>query len=187
LDINDIILGCLKKDVIAEKQLHTRYKNKVYGICRMYIKDREQIKDCAQESFIKIYANLHKYDLSKGTFNTWIAAITRNTTISILKKKGLKITDVDPYLEVIADSSAEQAYEHDNKGITYEQQITYRDILAAIGQLPSGYFEVANLALIEQRKHKEIAESLDIAESSSRSKLTRAKKMLRSILKKPFM
>ncbi len=183
MDINDIIRQCVDKDSAAEKQLYYRYSKKVYGICKAYIKDDSLAKDCMQDSFIKIFLKLHTYDLTKNTFDAWLSAIVRNTALSTLKKKGIKVEDLSPNMLIIS----EQEDREENLQNLHKKQITYRDITTAIGQLPSGYFDVANLALIEQWKHKDIAKSLNIAESSSRSKLTRAKKMLRAILTKPFI
>jgi len=56
--------------------------------------------------------------------------------------------------------------------------------LNAIQQLPHGYREVFNLYIFEGWSHKEIGKALEIAETTSRSQLTRAKKMLKLILQK---
>ena len=63
-----------------------------------------------------------------------------------------------------------------------DSEITQKELLAAIRKLPAAYQEILNLAFFDNWKHKEIADFLGIAESSSRSKLTRAKKLLKSIL-----
>ena len=187
MDINDIIKRCVDKDPVAEKQLYYQYAKKVYGISKAYIKDDFQAKDCMQDSFIKIFLNLHTYDLTKNTFDAWLSTIVRNTALSTLKKKNIKVEDLNPNMLIISPYPSEQEEKEEDPKNPHKKQLTSRDVVAAIEQLPSGYFDVANLALIEQWKHKDIAKSLNIAESSSRSKLTRAKKLLRAILTKPFI
>jgi len=66
LNINNIIERCLNKEVEAEKTLYFAYAKMVYGICRRYTKDDHLAKDYMQDSFEKLFLNLHKYDAQKG-------------------------------------------------------------------------------------------------------------------------
>ena len=59
-----------------------------------------------------------------------------------------------------------------------------KQVVECIRILPLGYRTVLNLYAIEGYSHKEIAEVLDIEESTSRSQYTRAKQMLEDILVK---
>ena len=57
-----------------------------------------------------------------------------------------------------------------------------KQVVTSVRQLPIGYRTVLNLYAIEGFSHKEIAQMLDIEESTSRSQYTRAKAMLEDIL-----
>ena len=58
------------------------------------------------------------------------------------------------------------------------QSISYRELLAMIAELPSGYRTIFNMYVVEGYSHKEIAAALGISEATSRSQLMRARTML---------
>ncbi len=61
-------------------------------------------------------------------------------------------------------------------------KLEYTELYYSVMQLPDSYRTVFNLAAIEGLEHKEIAAILGITESSSRSNLCRAKKILQDII-----
>jgi RNA polymerase sigma factor (sigma-70 family) len=64
----------------------------------------------------------------------------------------------------------------------YKEELTVDRVKQAIGQLPDGYRAVLSLYLLEGYDHQEIAEILNITESTSKSQLNRAKGKLRELL-----
>ena len=60
--------------------------------------------------------------------------------------------------------------------------LTHQELLDVLQQLPTGYRAVFNLFVIEGYSHTEIGAALGIEESTSRSQLTKAKKMLRQLI-----
>ena len=65
-------------------------------------------------------------------------------------------------------------------------QLSEQDLLAIINQLPEGYKIVFNLYAIEGYSHLEIGEMLGIQESTSRSQLTKARKILNEKIRKIY-
>lgn len=63
----------------------------------------------------------------------------------------------------------------------YSQEVNIHEILE---QMPTGYQLVFNLSIFEERKHKEIAEILNITEGTSKSQLSKAKKWVKQFLNK---
>jgi RNA polymerase sigma-70 factor (ECF subfamily) len=126
-----------------------------------------------QEGFIKIFTQIHTFQ-NKGAFEGWIRRIIVHTCINFLKKhkKFNENIDLDHagYLEV--------------KEETMPSIMQAKQIIECIRVLPTGYRTVLNLYALEGYNHKEIAEMLDIEESTSRSQFTRAKSMLEMILVK---
>ncbi len=61
-----------------------------------------------------------------------------------------------------------------------------RDLLDAISKMPDGYRTIFNMYVIEGYQHNEIAEKLNITESTSRSQLKKAREYLIEIIKNDF-
>ena len=148
----------------AQKQLFEQYSPKMLGVCRQYVKDLHHAEDLLLQGFLKVFTNLHKFK-HEGSFEGWIRRIMVNTCISYLRKKNrIDLSDED---YVFNDSATESL-----------ESTTVEDIQKLIDQLPEGYKMVFNLFAIEGYKHSEIAQQLNISESTSKSQLFKARKML---------
>lgn len=62
------------------------YSNKIYNFVFSALRDEERSKDLTQEVFIKVWKNLHKFNLEKN-FSVWIYTIAKNTLIDFYRKK----------------------------------------------------------------------------------------------------
>ena len=70
----------------AFEQLVDRYLKPIYNFLYQFTKDRDSLEDLTQETFIKVWKNIRKFDRSKN-FRVWIYAIAKNTAYDFLKKK----------------------------------------------------------------------------------------------------
>jgi RNA polymerase sigma-70 factor (ECF subfamily) len=168
-----ILVGCLQNDASAQRELYNRYSPKMLSVCYRFGQNREDAEDMLQEGFIKVFTQIHTFQ-NKGAFEGWIRRIIVHTCINFLKKNKKFSENIDldhaGYLEV--------------KEETMPSIMQARQIIECIRLLPLGYRTVLNLYALEGYSHKEIAEMLDIEESTSRSQFTRAKSMLEIILVK---
>jgi RNA polymerase sigma-70 factor (ECF subfamily) len=141
------------------------------GVCYRYARNKEDAEDMLQESFVRVFTQIHQY-LGIGSFEGWIRKVVVHTSINHLKKnkKFSDFVDVFSLTDYLFIEESSTAY------------LQEKDILECIRQLPLGYKTVLNLFAIEGYSHKEIAELLDIEESTSRSQYVRAKNMLEKIL-----
>jgi RNA polymerase sigma factor (sigma-70 family) len=148
----------------AQQQLFEQYSPKMLGVCRQYVKDLHHAEDLLLQGFLKVFTNLHRFK-HEGSFEGWIRRIMVNTCISYLRKKNvIDLFDEDYVFNDTATESLENT--------------SVEDIQKLIDQLPEGYKMVFNLYAIEGYKHSEIAEKLDISESTSKSQLFKARKLL---------
>jgi RNA polymerase sigma-70 factor (ECF subfamily) len=168
-----IFQGCLKNDPIAQRELYNKYSAKMLSVCYRFGHNREDAEDMLQEGFIKVFSQIHTFQ-SKGAFEGWIRRIMVHTCINHLKKNRKFNESVD-----IIHATGVQIREESVPSIVQAKQV-----VECIRLLPIGYRTVLNLYAIEGYSHKEIAEMLDIEESTSRSQYTRAKHMLEDILVK---
>lgn len=149
----------------AQHTLYEMHAPKMLSVCRYYIKDVQQAEEVMQNGFFKVFTQLKTFK-SKGSFEGWIRRIMVREAISFLrKKKGLEFLadDMEIYEKAESESDAE---------------LDVDQLQLLIDQLPEGYRMVFNMYAIEGYKHSEIATMLDIAESTSKTQLFKARKML---------
>lgn len=135
------------------------------SVCRTYIKDLHHAEDLMITAFMKVFANLKKFEY-KGSFEGWIRRIMVNECISYIRAQK-KVS----FLE-------EENYQEDSFN-NIESNLNVDDIQALIDALPDGYKMIFNLYAIEGYKHQEIATMLGINEGTSKSQLCHARKMLK--------
>lgn len=163
----------MQNNPAAQRELYNRYSPKMLSVCYRFAQSREDAEDMLQEGFIKVFTQIHTFQ-NKGSFEGWIRRIIVHTCINFLKKYRKFNENVElAYAGYIAV-----------KEETMPSIMQAKQVVECIRLLPLGYKTVLNLYAIEGYNHKEIAEMLEIEESTSRSQYTRAKAMLESILTK---
>jgi RNA polymerase sigma-70 factor (ECF subfamily) len=150
----------------AQQQLFEQYSPKMLGVCRQYVKDLHHAEDLLLQGFLKVFKNLYRFK-HEGSFEGWIRRIMVNTCISYLRKKNLVDLSDEDY--VFNDAATESL-----------ENTSVEDIQKLIDKLPEGYKMVFNLFAIEGYKHSEIAEKLGVSESTSKSQLFKARKLLQA-------
>lgn len=171
LSIEHIVEGCQSGHPGCQQALVHRFSGLLYSVCLRYIGDRDKSQDVLQESFIKIFKYINKFDSNRGSLQGWMRKITVNESLKLLNKKSLDTTS----LSVDYNDQVKVAPE----AIT---NISVDDLMTIVRTLPDGYRQVFNLSVIEGYSHKEIGKMLGIAEVTSRSNLSRAKQILRKKL-----
>jgi RNA polymerase sigma-70 factor (ECF subfamily) len=166
-----ILEGCLRNNPVAQRKLYNTYSPKMLAVCFRYAHSREDAEDMLQEGFIKVFTQLHTFE-NRGSFEGWIRRIIVHTCINILKKNKKFNESVD-LIHAATVSIREE---------TVPAAVQVKQIVDCIRSLPIGYRTVLNLFAIEGYSHREIAQLLDIEESTSRSQFTRAKGMLEELL-----
>ena len=167
LSLEELIVECKKQNRIAQKELYNKYAPLLLGICVRYAKDSSEAEDVLQEGFIKIFDKIEKYD-NKGSFEGWIRRLMVNTAISNYRKnlkRYYKLDIEEPVVQGLSSAWTGSDYTKD-------------ELMGVIKSLPDGYRMVFNLYAIEGYKHKEIAELLEINETTSKSQYSRAKKQI---------
>ena len=166
-----MIHGCLRNEAASQQELYYRYSPKMLSVCYRYAKSREDAEDMLQEGFIKVFTQIHQFQ-HRGALEGWIRRIIVHTCINNLKKNKKFSDSVD-----IIHAASVPVREENIPSILQAKQV-----VECIRILPLGYRTVLNLYAIEGYSHREIADILDIEESTSRSQYTRAKAMLEDIL-----
>jgi RNA polymerase sigma factor (sigma-70 family) len=164
----ELIQGCIQEDRHCQRAVFDRYAGKMMTVCLRYARHRMEAEDLLQDSFIKIFDNIHRFE-GKGSFEGWIRRIVVNTALKSISKHSFQKEGIG--LENIYESSEDPSV---------LAQLSEEEILKLIQELPDGYRIVFNLYCIEGYSHKEIGETLGIEESTSRSQLVKARNMLQN-------
>ncbi len=167
----ELIEKCIKGERAAQELLYKTYSRKVKGICLRYARTVFEAEDILQESFIKIFTNLKKYNYS-GPFEAWIRRIVLNTAIDFYKS--------NLYLE--NQVNIDETRENELSPSTIADNLSEQELLKLLSTLPDGYRVVFNLYAIEGFSHKEIGELLNISEGTSKSQLSKARNYIKSLL-----
>ena len=162
----EIIKACLQGDRQAQRDIFHMYAGKMMGVCVRYARHRHEGEDILQDGFVKVFTHLHEFDYV-GSFEGWVRRIIVNTAIRNNQKKS--ITQEEIGLEHIKEES---------EGPEVFSALSEEELIKLITSLPEGYRMVFNLFAVEGYSHKEISELLHIEESTSRSQLMKARRML---------
>jgi RNA polymerase sigma-70 factor (ECF subfamily) len=155
----------------AQKRIYDKHAPKMLGICRQYVRDLQFAEDVMIGGFLKVFKNVESFKFN-GSFEGWIRRIMIRESISYVRKKQFVVYD-------------DELYERNEaKGNIISSELDVEHIQILIDALPEGYKMVFILFVIEGYKHNEIAELLQISESTSKSQLFKARKILQEKLKR---
>lgn len=168
----ELIQFCIQNDRKSQKLLYEIYSPKMMAVCHRYAKHKTEAEDIFQEGFIRVFRHIGNFSF-EGSFEGWIRRIMINTALKYNSKKSLG-WNLDTLDKIDLHEKIEP---------TVISTLSEEELIFYISQLPQGYRLVFNLFVIEGFSHKEIAEMLNIEESTSRSQLVKARKMLQLKLK----
>jgi len=164
-DLN-LIKGCIREDKSSQKALFVKYAGKMMVVCLRYARRPEEAKDILQEGFIKVFDNIGQFRHA-GSFEGWVRRIMINTALKYYRKSSFRL-----------EKSGIESYQENAVEPEIYSQLSEKEILKLVGELPDGYKMVFNLYVIEGYSHKEIADLLEISDGTSRSQLAEGRKIL---------
>ncbi len=167
----ELVEGCLREDRKCQRLLWDKYSKKMMALCLRYCQNQEEAEDALMEAFVKIYDNLDKFRF-QSSLETWMRRVCVNMSIN-------KIRARKNIWKEISESEYEIGYNDDGL-----DQMNVNELMELVGKLPDGYRMVFNLYAVEGFSHKEISDSLNIDEGTSRSQLAKARKALQGMLNK---
>lgn len=175
----ELIENCKRGDPVAQEALYKRFAPRMRYVCQRYARTSFEVEDIFQEAFVKVLLNIQRFS-GKGSLEGWIRKIFVHTAIDYYKKNSrwadqrqLDDNDNDTADLHLADEYFEQL----------ANSLSSDDLLSIVNKLPDGYRVVFNLYAIEGFTHAQIAESLKVTEGTSKSQLSKARKMLRELIK----
>lgn len=170
-EVADLVDRCKMGDQPAYKALYDRYIHAMYNTSYRIVNQATDAEDAVQEAFTQAFRNIRNFD-GRSTFGHWLKRIVVNKSINLIRARKFDLVDIDR-LQVVEENVGEGQE---------DQKVSIGQVNQAIQQLPAGYRTVLSLYLIEGYDHQEIAQILNVAESTTRTQYIRAKKKLRHLL-----
>lgn len=168
-----LVVLALDGDSGAFETLFRRYREEIYNLCLQRTSgNHEDASDLVQETFVKVYVNLAKYD-PKFTFGQWIYTIARNTFIDHVRRRrgemsidqiggvssGTPVFDESPDERIISEQHSQQMARY-------------------MASLPEKYRQMAEMRFEREMSYEEIANQLGLPIGTVKTQIHRARERL---------
>jgi RNA polymerase sigma factor (sigma-70 family) len=160
---------CIARDRNAQRTIFERYKPLMMGICMRYCKSKDEAEDVLMEGFMTIFSEAHTFR-KDGAFEQWMKRIMINCAINNYRKN----------LKHYYHADISEIEEHTLIRSETAENYSAKELMKVLQELPDGYKLIFNLYAIEGYKHREIAKMLGISVGTSKSQLSKARKILQS-------
>lgn len=172
-------------DIEAFELLVEDYQKKVFNVAYRMMGNSEDANDLVQEALIRIFKSIKNFK-EQSSFSTWVYRIVTNVCLDELRRRKNKFTisiDEDIKLE---DGNVKRQIE--SEGPTLEESLESKEIqdivTKAIEELSNEHKTVIVLRDIQGFSYDEISDIMKCPEGTVKSRINRARKALREILKK---
>ena len=157
-----------------------RYNQRLYRVARAILRDDAEAEDVTQQAYVNAYLHLDQF-AGRALFSTWLTKIAVHEALARARRRG---RCEEP--ETVDDSNGDTMSELKSLGPDPERQAFTGELRAliesAIEALPEHYRAVFVMREVEGMSTAESAECLDITEESAKTRLHRARKLLRDTL-----
>ncbi|TBL81138.1 RNA polymerase sigma factor SigW [Paenibacillus thalictri] len=164
----------------AFAELVELYQEKIQKLAYKMLNNRLDTEDIVQETFIRVYLNLNRFDESQN-FSTWIYRIGKNLCIDLLRKKKKNVYSLDA--EFSEDEDANYYARLHSDETTPEHRLiekeTKSQMMKVISKLSEKYRTVVLLYYIQGLSLLEISEKLNLPVTTVKSRLNRGREHLR--------
>lgn len=168
-----LLRASLNGEVEAWGEIVSRYKQAVFGLCLGFLRNRADAEDITHDAFIRAYENLRRYRL-EHKFSTWLFTVASNLCRNRLRYRR--------YHPVVEPADAPEG------GIDPATAVAREDrqlrVKAALDRLPPGYRMPLVLRYYNDLAYRDIAETLALPEGTIKTRIHRAKVMLKHELER---
>ncbi len=170
---DQLITMILNGDDSSFRILMEKYQNYMYSVCLTILKTKNEAEEATQDTFVKIYRSLDKYN-SDSKFSSWAYKIAYRTSLDYIRKRKPTVDlDVVDYADHgVADSSDQEIQ---SKEVSLQ-------ILNAVNQLPGDEAGLIRMFYLEEMSIKELVEASGLSLSNVKVKLYRARKKLADVI-----
>jgi RNA polymerase sigma-70 factor (ECF subfamily) len=167
----ELVEGCRAGKPALQKAFYERFARRMTALCQRYCTDRMEAEDVLHLGFLKIFQKLDTF--RGGNLEGWVRQVFVREAIDHYRRRQRQRID---YREDTSDLGNEEV------PAEILSTLTMQDLQQLIARLPEGARMVFNLYAIEGYDHAEIANMLTISVGTSKSQLSRARKLLQEKL-----
>jgi len=168
----EVIRQILQGDIESFRLLLERYERAVVRMAKNITDDRESCEDIAQDVFLTAYKKLASFDPARSNFSTWLFTITRNKSLNVLKKK-----------RALSMRELPEKSDSRNPSDNMTRKEFFDELDKELQALSSRQRRAFILAEFEKLPYEQIAQIEGVRVGTIKSRISRARKKLRSALK----
>lgn len=167
------------------EELAREYEREIYNSALRMTRNAEDAADLAQEALVKAYTSFHQFE-SGTNFRAWLFRILTNTYINQYRRRQRAPETIG--LEEEAVDRAVRAEGEEPSGTPQPEHEVFNDlpdeeVEAALDALPEPFRMVVVLCDLQRCSYEQIADMLEIPIGTVRSRLFRARRLLRQSLR----
>jgi RNA polymerase sigma-70 factor (ECF subfamily) len=166
-DLRTLVRRCLLGDQNAMLALVDRFRGQVFGLCFRMLGRSEDAEDAAQETFIRVLKNLHRWDAERD-FEPWLLAIAGNRCRTALSVRRRRAHSGDAGLEQLPD----HRHEEDSASALAEE------VTLALEDVRPDYRQAFLLFHQHQLSYEQIAQALNVPLGTVKTWVHRARKAM---------
>jgi RNA polymerase sigma-70 factor (ECF subfamily) len=185
IDQNDedqrLVLAAQEGDLDAFNQLVTRHERAVYNTCYRMLRDASLAEDATQDAFIRAWNSIDSF--RGGIVRPWILRIATNRTYDILRaqaRRPAQSLEAQPFESEAEWTSQTDAVEHPESFAARGELSSF--LQEALGELPDDQRLAIVLSDVQGYAYDEIAEIMDVAVGTVKSRISRGRSRLRTVL-----
>lgn len=173
-ELTEIIRACKAQHPLGQRKLYEHFYSYVKSICLRYASRQEDCEEIMDDSFIKVFKGIEKYDFERP-FKYWLRTIVVNTAIDFYRQsmRMIKSNTIEDYNHLSIDDHT-------------LSRLSCDEILKVVQKLSPAYRNVFMMFVMDGYSHKEIGTMLNITEGTSKSNLAKARMKLQDMLLKEY-
>ena len=165
-DLKPLVDRCLTGDQAAMLELVERFRGQVFGLCYRMLGQRQDAEDAAQETFVRVLKNLHRWDPARQ-FEPWLLAIAGNRCRTALATRKRRPA-LEPTIEWVADDAPDQ-----QPGLQLAEEVR-----RALALVRDEYRQAFALFHEQELSYAEIAAAMDVPLGTVKTWVHRARREL---------
>ncbi|MBU0708944.1 sigma-70 family RNA polymerase sigma factor [Patescibacteria group bacterium] len=162
------------KDQEQYREVVARYQEKLLRYAERIVNDRDAAQDTVQQAFIKAFANLKGFDVSRK-FSSWIYRIVHNEAINLLKRGSKEVT-VNPELWQMVSDDSDEGFEK-----ALEDKERDKLLNDCLKEIPVIYRAPVSLFFFDSKSYEEISDILRMPMGTVGTRMKRGKKLLKQV------
>ena len=176
----EVVKQVLAGEIALFEILMRRYNQRLYRVSRSILRDESEVEDVIQDAYVRAYTHLNQF-AGDAKFSTWLTKIAVHESFARLRRRG-RFVEIDS----IPDVEGNNMTVFSSKTRNPEQQVLDNELRVvlerAVDKLPEVYRSVFMLRDVEEMSTAETAECLGISEEAVKTRLHRARALLREEL-----